>query len=99
MCVVSSRDRFINQLDLIGLTGEICRYELSHFNVVGEDVERKIKTLGNSNKFILFLVFFSSLIVHIKLSVSKSTTIKGSKRLHKFTKLIVILEVMNSETI
>ena len=45
------------------------------------------------------VVLFSRFVVHIKLGVSKSTSIKGSKWLNKFAQLIIILEVMHSETI
>ena len=81
---MSSRNRLIDELDLVRFAGQIGRDELCHFNVVGEDVEWKIKTLSNGYKFLLMIVVFSRFVVHVKLRVSECTSIKGSKWLNKF---------------
>ena len=45
------------------------------------------------------VVFFSRFVVHVKLSVSECTSIEGSKWMNKFAQHVIILEVMNCETI
>ena len=45
------------------------------------------------------VVFFSRFVVHVKLSVSECTSIKGSKWMKKLSQLIIILKIMDSETI
>lgn len=51
LSMMSSWDTLINYLLLFWIHHKICECKLGHFDIIGEDVKRKIISFGNSDEF------------------------------------------------
>ena len=70
--MVSSRDTLVDEFLLVWGNHQVCVYELSHFYVVSENIERQRLTFGNSNEFIFWVIFFVWSINHCHFVISVS---------------------------
>ena len=56
--MVSGWDALVNVFGLVQVLNQIRERKLSHFDVVGEDVHRKMSSFCNCEEFLLFVVWF-----------------------------------------
>jgi len=61
LSVVSSWDTLIDMLGLIEVDNEVGVHELSHLDVVGENIDGQVQTFSNSYEFFILIVGFSAI--------------------------------------
>jgi hypothetical protein len=90
--MVSCGDTFVDDFLLIRVFKEVCVYELSHFYVISEDVERNVDALGDSNKLVIVYV----LLIGLGLSseevfvFSESTSLESSDWRQNFAQPLIV---------
>jgi hypothetical protein len=62
LSMVSGRDALVDELLLVGLFHQVSIDELSHLNIVSENIERHIFVLSNSDEFFLCIIMLTSFV-------------------------------------
>ena len=96
--MVSSRDTLVDEFLLVWGNHQVCVYELSHFYVVSEYIERQRLTFGNSNEFIFWVVFFVRSINHCHFVISVCTIFESGYWGKNLSKNLILRGLLVSET-
>lgn len=96
---MASSDALVDQLQLVGLPGDVSVNELCHLDVVGEDVQRKLPALSNGDELELIVVRLGLGIQEGHVAQQTAAVLERRERLDQFTQLHVGRDISEAEAL
>ena len=95
--VVSRNEALVDAFVLLWVLEHVGENELSHLEVISEDVKWEIDTFGNSDKLEVLSVWLFGHVMHGLFVFSETTASDGGEWSDPFFESVVTFEVLQSE--